>query len=462
MDEATRQKIAAMEKRRKSIRSSLLILLFLALAGCIFSVPKIVPPFTKDSFIDLAKSVAQWRGLALDHTLGFETQTANGLRPQVTTEYYGSVPISQVEQIYKKIGLLPNDVRLTDALAEYDKMLRLIRYDSPSASVVVSPHAARLGAPLEKTNPAAARELPVAIGVMQALQERRFNWRERVNSIVTEDRRLAFRAVGAGDALLTAVSRGLGAETRKLPASTLTVLFQVAAQLDALASGLPEVLRRQVTFPYREGSQFVYWAFAAQGWRGVDALYDDPPLTTAQVLHPEKYFIQRETARRLFPAGLLRALKGSLRMDQTLGELLIRTLLQSEHSANYAADTAAGWRGDELFSFEHPAVRAAWFSAWQDEASATEFLRAYQRVLEARHRMRFDAIAEAKGTAAIARARDGDIWLLQSRGSVALLLQTSSTERWAELADKAWQDLEVESEPLIIPFELARRRVNFR
>jgi hypothetical protein len=64
-------------------------------------------------------------------------------------------------------------------------------------------------------------------------------------------------------------------------------------------------LRQKLTFPFREGSQFVFWALRAKGWPGVDALYGNPPISAAEILHPERYFLLREAPLRFFPAALL-------------------------------------------------------------------------------------------------------------------------------------------------------------
>jgi hypothetical protein len=202
---------------------------------------------------------------------------------------------------------------------------------------------------------------------------------------------------------------------------------------------------------------------AAKGWQGVDALYADPPRTTAQVLHPETYFIERNPLTHFFPAGLLRRLRTNSLVEDSIGELSIRTLLEGEYSKKYAADTAAAWRADQLFSFQNDAdLNTFWFSSWGSETAAEEFVRAYRKVIENRQRLRFDRVAQAKDLALIGVARDGRAWLLQARGPVVLVVQSATANRATELAEEAWKDLESEAEPTVVRFESARRPVNFR
>ena len=460
MDEAIRLKLPA-TLPRLLISPCRLLFLFITLTGCLSPEPKPFPAPSPDAFRELTRSVAEWRQLPLARPIRLQIQPGGMETGQTVFPSPINVPYpAQLEHAYKAIGLLPNHVDFSTALAEYRKIVELISYDGPKDLVILSANAARLAAPLETSNPSAAHELPAVIGVMRALQERHFNWRERMNSSAFDDRRTALRAVATGDALLTAVSRGAG---EKLAPANLAALQQIAAAVDQLASHLPNFLRQQASFPYREGGQFVYWALAAKGWQGVDALYADPPHTTAQVLHPEKYFIERNPLTHFFPAALLRRLRTNSLVEDSIGELSIRTLLEGEHAQKYAADTAAKWRGDQLFSFQNDAdLNTFWFSAWGEETAAEEFVRAYQKVIESRQRLRFDRVAQAKDLALIGMARDGRAWLLQARGPIVLVVQSATANRATELAEEAWRDLEIEAEPAAVRFESAWRPVNFR
>jgi hypothetical protein len=443
-----------------------LLFLTMTLAGCLWSESKFTPPASEEAFIELAKKVAEWRELPLDRQLRLEIQAPRSEKipaQLVPTSYYGSAPIAQIDWVYKSIGLLPNGVDLAGALAEYERIRRLIDYSRASATISISPEAARLDAAFEKIDPSAAREIPTVIGIAQALQEQCFAWREKIESSMLEDRRSALGALAAGDALFTAVSRAARPDSRKLSVAQLHGMLQVAADIDKLGARLPDFLRAKATFAYREGSQFVYWAYAAAGWPGVNGLYEHPPNSTAQILHPEKYFIQREDPLRFFPAALLRRLKDLSIVEQSLGELLVRTLLESAQGAKGAADTAAGWRGDQLFSFQdNSLISTFWFSSWRDEQSTARFLDGYRKVLENRHRVSFESIDKTRNGTLIASASDGRSWLLQLRGSVVLLLQSGSGRQLTQLADEAWTDLEIEPEPTAVRFEMARRSVNFR
>jgi len=174
-------------------------------------------------------------------------------------------------------------------------------------------------------------------------------------------------------------------------------MLQVAVEIDKLAARLPEFLRELVSFPYRDGSQYVNWAFAANGWPGVNGLYVNPPSTTAQVLHPKKYFIQREQPLRFFPAALLRRFNNRPIVEQSLGELLIRALLRSRHAPKLYSRNGKCMARRSAFSFQNDALlNIFWFSSWHDETSAGEFLESYRKVLESRQGVRFETLRPTK------------------------------------------------------------------
>ncbi len=110
-----------------------------------------------------------------------------------------------------------------------------------------------------------------------------------------------------------------------------------------------------VRFAAETGLSFVRSLFAAGGWEQVNAAYANPPSTTEQILHPDK-FTANESALSVQPVDLASALGDgwSLQANGALGEWLTRLVLAAgadpatripEESAITAA---AGWGGDSL------------------------------------------------------------------------------------------------------------------
>ncbi len=99
----------------------------------------------------------------------------------------------------------PTDDFKTD-LENFHRLERLISYDSAKEQILIAADTARLSSELPAPYDRAATELPLAIGIVHALQQQHFQWQEKISGTFTDDTRLAYRAIAGGDALLTALA----------------------------------------------------------------------------------------------------------------------------------------------------------------------------------------------------------------------------------------------------------------
>jgi len=427
-----------------------------AAVGC-FSpdLPTVRTP-SKERFSAILKSVADLRGLTPKR--GFEIGSLAAEQSPIVASpdpgIIGAPRVAELEQAYKQLGLLHASDDLKTALEKFHRLDHLTFYDSAKERLLIAADTASLIAQLPAPYDRAATELPVSVGIVQVLQEQHFRWREKITRTNIEDARLAYRAIAGGDALLTALAQG--SDGNLAGPGHLAAARQVSLQMDKLASDLPPYLRRQLILPYREGSEFVAWAIKAKGREGLNALYSNPPYATAQILHPERYYLTLQTPRRFFPAGLLRQMEVPALFEQSLGEYLLRGLLETEYSSAAASRIAAGWRGDQLFSFAgNDFQTTAWYSAWGSAAEAAAFERGFQTVVERLQRLRLRRVASTVDGMMSADTRDRGSFVLARQDNIVLYLVTS-TDRLAAATEAAWKDLQVEAEPEVLRFDFAR------
>ena len=112
-------------------------------------------------------------------------------------------------------------------------------------------------------------------------------------------------------------------------------------------SEIPRALIELLVFPYREGARFVAAVHGDGGWESVDAAYSDPPLSTEQILHPDKYFEGEASVTVRLPA-LASALGGGWEVVDkgVLGEFVIGLHLENRLPRLRAANAAEFWGGD--------------------------------------------------------------------------------------------------------------------
>ncbi len=190
------------------------------------------------------------------------------------------------------------------------------------------------------------------------------------------------------------------------------------------AAELPAYMRKSLSFPYGYGTDFVLavWRNAEDDWSAVSKMFEDPPSSTEQILHPKKYYQARDNPTLLTIDT--KALGGDWKEIYTNvhGEFGTRLLL-AEFKAQKTRDiekACAGWDGDRFHTFERDGkVLTVWMTTWDSEEDAVEFFEAYGRLIEAKYE---GAAREASDQKLAFDAKDkGGRVLIERRGSDVLV-----------------------------------------
>ncbi|MEM9691725.1 MAG: hypothetical protein AAGA56_04215 [Myxococcota bacterium] len=147
-------------------------------------------------------------------------------------------------------------------------------------------------------------------------------------------------------------------------------------------------------FPYLAGLRFVFFARAQKTWTQFDEIYKNPPVSTEQIIHPEKYFANELPTILEFSAR--KALPQHTKVyDNVLGEfqtyLMLHESLHPEKSAKKTSidisQAAAGWGGDRLLAYLDKSgnVLTVHASTWDTDKDAVEFFQAFQAGLKQRY-----------------------------------------------------------------------------
>lgn len=215
--------------------------------------------------------------------------------------------------------------------------------------------------------------------IVHALQDQHFDLDRRIEG---DDAALAWRALVEGDATLSAQAVHLQSEpgrehwvsrvTRSIRTQALSDLLRKSGVDDRELGAAPPLMQRTTVFPYREGAAFVGDLYRAGGLNLVNRAYSDPPRSTEQILHPDRYLAGDWPVvipRPEPPRGW------TVRSTQTLGELATGVLLGQCVSREAGAEHAKGWGGDSFAVVAdaegHEAV--VWSTIWDTEAAAKTF-----------------------------------------------------------------------------------------
>jgi hypothetical protein len=277
-------------------------------------------------------------------------------------------------------GLIPPDFDLAGFLTELVLEQATAYYD-PVAKVMVLAN----WLPRDQQREALTHEL------VHLLQDRQVNLDRFLAAPPGRgDEALARQSLVEGEAVALTLDRSLRRQGQHL-----ALLPDVAALQQAYATSgtgpvlgrAPRFVRALLAFPYASGLGFVHRFRQRSGWFELSAVFADPPRSTAQILHPERYLERRVDPAPVALPDLAAVLGGGrLVLDDVAGEFVLAAVLR-EGLGDDAAALAAGWRGDRYALWEDASGTAVLvsLSAWADDSAATAFANACARLLARKH-----------------------------------------------------------------------------
>lgn len=198
----------------------------------------------------------------------------------------------------------------------------------------------------------------------------------------------------------------------------------------------PPYASMDALFPYYQGRAFVEYLYDRGNWAEVNNAYQDPPESTEQILHPQKY-LAGERPITVRTAELSAALGEDWRelATDTLGEwgtylmLGYSADLESQIDIITAETVTAGWGGDSYQVYYNDGLDQTVMSArwiWDTNSDATQFNNALLDYMDARFR-----------GSAVDRS-DGDCW--EANNQASCVFRSGREILWLLAPDQATLD----------------------
>jgi hypothetical protein len=283
------------------------------------------------------------------------------------------------EMTLKKFGLLPQDFDLAKNTVELLTEQAAAFYDYSKKKLFITD-----SMPSDTQEPLLAHELAHAIA------DQSYNLAKFIRSgRKSDDGSTARLAVMEGQAtwlMSEFLARKMGQSLKNSPAlvSMMSGMSDNAAGQFPVFENSPLYLRLTLVFPYTKGMLFQHAVFERDGQRGFAEVFLKPPVSTQQVMHPEKYFAGEKPTQPNLPDPHLKKGYKSL-VGGTLGELEHSVMLEQFVGKARAAEIAPHWRGCAFELRENKnAARAVLLYAveWDSEDSASRYFAAYREVLK--------------------------------------------------------------------------------
>jgi hypothetical protein len=282
-----------------------------------------------------------------------------------------------------------------------------------------------------------------------ALQDQNFNIDKFVDRIRgNSDAMVARSALVEGEATLVMMMDAMGEmgmepDTQALGLLDGTIgdmMFALSASQYPKFAEAPSALRELLLFPYIKGLTFVSEGRKRGGWKRVEKVYSDLPASTEQVIHPEKYYDQRDNPVDVPLFFLDKVPLGDWKKiyEDVLGEFTIRQMLEPIQSKDEMARAAAGWGGDRLRVFQ-AGKELAWIhlSVWDSDRDAVEFAGAMSKVIQ--HKKNGTVHQPLAGeTRIVWKDEKGRVVSVERKGNKVLIVSDFDDGQTTKIRNAAW------------------------
>ena len=180
---------------------------------------------------------------------------------------------------------------------------------------------------------------------VHALQDQHYDLDALSDDSLDSERRAAVRALAEGEAEL--VQFLYLNEGDYFTAAEAEAIVSAAEQGSPDLGDYPPVLINDLAFPYSSGVDFVLSFYREGGFEAIDAVWANPPVSTEQILHPDRYVAGDAPLPVTLPPLTDTLGAGWELLDEDImGEFYLRQYLDQQLTGAAVEQAATGWGGD--------------------------------------------------------------------------------------------------------------------
>lgn len=386
--------------------------LLAATAGFVaFMVFVAIPPNPQQRTQRMQAQIAKVRGLQFKRDVVVHEQSQEEFQKHAKS-LVGEVSAPEQEQVLRTLGLLASDETLdSDAVRK--------RLDSDGPAGAYDPYSGRLlivKAPYQQRHATALDDL-YARELYRALLDQHFDLktyldRRQGGDALNADEKLARRIVVESEAFYGAVLRRVREQTGQIPKYLpLNQALEERFRMEEIMGwgndprlreksgrrkpqrdpdSVPTFLTQLLNALQRDGLGFVN-ELRTRGWNEVGKLYTTaPPVSTEQILHPQKWLMGERPLTIQWPAFESNAAFADWELveQDVLGELMLRAVFRVHYLSPMMGSAPAGWNGDRYAVFKRRdsgEMLLLLYTAWDREADAAAFAEAYRVVVKEKY-----------------------------------------------------------------------------
>jgi len=381
-----------------------------------------LPEDLREAMSQIESQVAQLRGLEADESVDRALITSEDLQEIVTTEFFSEYTDEDARQdvlILSALGLLPESFNLKNFYHDlYSEQIAGF-YDSETKEMYV----------VQGTGFGGYEKITYAHEYTHFLQDQVYGLDEGLgmneeSCEADSERCAAVQALVEGDATLTELLWFRSYATEQ-DYDDYNKAFEDYES--PVLDSAPAYIAADLYFPYEYGYIFVQLLFNENGYDAVDAAYMNVPVSTEQILHPERY--PNDTPINVALPDLTETLgEDWLLYDQNvMGEWYTYLILNKAYDETYrlsetiAEEAAEGWGGDAYAFYLNDSTDEVVFvmdSIWDTPSDADEFADAFMDYADLRWENASSAVegyptwTSANGTVVFLHEGDRTLWVI--------------------------------------------------
>lgn len=378
--------------------------------------PELLDPLPDDIsevVLEIEAQVSQIRGLSVSQSVPRVLVTSEELEDIVVNEFFAEYSDEDARKdvlILSLLGLLPADFDLKNFYNDlYSEQISGF-YDSETEEIYI----------VQGTTFGGSEKMTYAHEFTHVLQDQTFSFDEGLDyndeaCQVDSERCAAIQALIEGDASLTEI---LWFQTYATHQDYNDIMQTFDDYESPIFDTAPPYIQADLYFPYEKGFAFVEYHYDKGGYDAVNAAFSEVPVSTEQILHPERYPWDQPQSVTLQNLEVILGEDWENYDENVMGEWYIYLILNQSFDAAYrlpedqAKSAASGWGGDAYAFYINKNTDEIVFildTVWDSTLDADEFVAALVQYAD----LRWGAADQLMSGLPAWRGLEGSVTLLQ-------------------------------------------------
>lgn len=331
---------------------------------------------------DSIASLSRMTGLRPLKKVQYDTIDRTRLKTYLDQKVKEELKVEDIEAeelTLKKFGLVPKDFNLRSTMVDLLAEQAAAFYDYREKKLYL----------LQGSDPATQGAF-IFHELAHALADQHFNLGRYVRKGSNDDSSLARLAVLEGQAtwlMFEFMAQKMGQSLKTAPAVVDMLSRSTADQFSSqypVLSNAPLYIRASLLFPYMDGLRFQNALVSKLDKEGFARPFKDPPVSSQQILHPEKYLAGIKPSKPNLPK-MATAKEWMSIAEGSVGEFDHAVLIEQYGNKEDALKLAPQLRGSSFALLKNKAdgrTVLLYSSEWEGVESARQMFASYRRVLE--------------------------------------------------------------------------------